>query len=150
MATSARLGFGVKLKMGDGGDPTEAFTDIGEIRGEFTFGEAVELVEATNHQSPANAAGNPYREYITGAEDGEEVTIPVNYDPTDGTHDNITGLRSKKGALVNFELHEPGNPNKASFSALVIGVSRSYPVDDIMQMEVTLKPTGAIVETVIA
>ena len=144
--TNAILGFGVKLKMGDGADP-EVFTDIGEIRGDFTVGQSINLVDATNHQSPTNAAGLPFMEYISGAIDGEEITFGVNYDPDGATHDSTTGIRSKYGQTVNFELHEPGSTNKESFSAIVINIGRSYPIDDIMTMDVTLKPTGDFVES---
>lgn len=136
--TAARLGYGTKLKMGDGASP-EVFTEIAEIKS-LEDSDSSEQVEVTNHQSASSR-----REYINGLIDGDEITFTVNYLPTNVTHDRITGLRSKVGgASVNFRLEEPGNSTGQEFDALVINCGRSYPVDNVMEMTVTLKKTGAI------
>lgn len=139
MTVNPRLGYGVKLRMGDGGSPTEAFAEIASIR-DFTVEQQSELVEVTSHSSGA-VNGVPVRDFIAGAIDGTEITIPVIYDYNEATHGTATGLRSKQGQTVNFELVEPGSSKKESFSAVVLGISRSYPVDDVMGMDVTIKPT---------
>jgi predicted secreted protein len=139
MTTAARLGYGTKLKMGDGATPTEAFTEIAEIKS-LEDSDSAEQVEVTNHQSAGSR-----REYINGLIDGDEITFTVNYDPDGATHNNITGLRSKVGgAAVNFQLEEPGNTLGMQFAALVMSCGRSYPVDAAMEMQVTLKKTGAV------
>lgn len=136
--TSARLGYGVKLKMGDGGG-SEVFTEIAEIT-TLEDSDSAENVDVTNHQSPSSR-----REFIPGLIDGDEISFTVNYIPTGATHNRITGLRSKIGAAaVNFRLEEPGNSVGMAFAALVMSCSRAYPVDDKMEMSVTLKKTGAV------
>lgn len=134
--SEARLGYGTKLKMGDGGSPQQ-FVEIGEI-GDFEEGDSIELVEVTNHQSPGGR-----REYIAGLKDGAEFSITVNYIPTDPTHDRATGLRGKIGQIVDLQLLAPGETEVYQFSAVVMGVSRSFPVQGVMQMTINFKKTGA-------
>src|SRR5690606_33267398 len=134
--SQARLGYGTVLKMGDGGSP-QTFAEIGEV-GDFEEGDSIELVEVTNHQSP-----NSRREYIAALKDGAEMSIPVNYIPEHPTHDRSTGPRGKIGEVVDFQLIAPGETEMYEFSALVMGVTRSFPVQGVMQMTVTLKKTGA-------
>ena len=141
--SQARLGYGTVLKYGDGGSP-QTFAEIGEI-GDFEDGDTIELVEVTNHQSPNNR-----REYIAGLKDGAEMSFPCNYIPEHATHDRATGLRGKIGDVLDFQLVAPGETEVYNFSALVMGVTRSFPVQGVMQMTVTLKKTGADSYTPIA
>ena len=134
--TAATLGYGTLLKMGDGASP-EVFTTIGEV-GDFEDSDDTELVEATNHDSLGSR-----REYIAGLIDGAEIQFPVNYIPDHATHDRSTGLRSKLRTTVNFRLEEPGNDEGIEFAAVVMGITRAFPVADKMTMTVTLKKTGS-------
>lgn len=136
--TSAALGYGTKLKMGDGATPTENFADIAEIK-DLNDSDDIELREATNHQSPGRR-----REYISGLIDGGEITFTVNFLPNNATHNRITGLKSKLGTTVNFRLEEPGNATGYQFAAVVQNLGNAYPVDEIMEMTVTLKKTGDV------
>lgn len=134
--SEAKLGYGTKLLMGDGGSP-ETFAEIGEV-GDFEDGDNIELVEVTNHQSPNNR-----REYIAGLKDGAEISFPVNYIASHPTHDRSTGLRGKIGQVVTFRIEAPGESEGYEFFAVVMGVTRSFPVQGVMQMTVNLKKTGA-------
>lgn len=140
--SEAQLGYGTKLRMGDGGSP-QSFVEIGEV-GDFEDGDSIELVEVTNHQSP-----NSRREYIAGLKDGAEISFPVNYLPGHATHNRATGLRGKIGEVLDFQIVAPGETETYNFSALVMGVTRSFPVQGVMQMTVTLKKTGADTYTAI-
>lgn len=140
--SEAQLGYGTKLRMGDGGSPQQ-FVEIGEV-GDFEDGDTIELVEVTNHQSP-----NSRREYIAGLKDGAEISFPVNYLPSHATHNRATGLRGKIGEVLDFQIVAPGETETYNFSALVMGVTRSFPVQGVMQMTVTLKKTGADTYTAI-
>jgi len=134
--SEAKLGYGTKMLMGDGGSP-ESFAEIGEM-GDFEEGDSIELVEVTNHQSP-----NGRREYIGGLKEGREFSFPVNYIPSHPTHNRATGLRGRIGEVVTFRLEAPGESEGYEFFAVVMGVTRSFPVQGVMQMTVTLKKTGA-------
>jgi hypothetical protein len=134
--SEASLGYGTKLLMGDGASP-EVFAEVGEV-GDFEDSDSIELQEVTNHQSP-----NRKREYIAGLEDGAEISFPCNYIPSHATHDRATGLRGKKGQIVSFRIEAPGETEGYQFFGLVMSVGRSFPVQGVMQMNVTLKKTGA-------
>lgn len=134
--SQARLGYGTVLKYGDGGSP-QTFAEIGEV-GDFEIGDTIELVEVTNHQSPNNR-----REYIAALKDGAETTLTCNYIPEHATHDRSTGLRGKIGEVLDFQLIAPGEAEIHNFSALVMGVTRSFPVQGVMQLSITIKQTGA-------
>lgn len=146
---TARLGFGTTLELGDGGSPTEVFAAIGQISEGPDDDESTELVETTNHQS-ASSSGKPRREYIGGPVDGGELTITVNYDYDDATHNRATGLRGMVGATKNFRLTEPGATTRETFAAIIMNASRSRPVSDKMSMSVTLKVSGAVTEEAVS
>lgn len=134
--SEARLGYGTKLLMGDGASP-EVFAEVGEV-GDFEDSDSIELVEVTNHQSPGSK-----REYIASMKDGAEISFPVNYIPTHATHSRATGLRGKLGEIVSFRIEAPGETEGYQFFGLVMMVGRSFPVQGVMTMNITLKKTGA-------
>lgn len=136
--TDARLGYGAKILMGDGATPTESFAEIGEV-GDFEVGETVGTVDVTNHGSTGSR-----REHIFDLIDGDEITFPVNYIPDNATHDRSTGIRSKLRTRVNFRFLGPGETEYMQVECLVIGITRSFPVGGVMQMNITLKQTGAV------
>lgn len=133
--TQATLGYGTKLKLGDGGSP-EVFTEIAEV-GDFEDADTAELVEVTNHQSAGSR-----REYISGLIDGDEIQFPVNYIPTNATHNKTTGIQAKLRSATRFRLEEPGNTQGIEFTGVVIGITKAYPVADKMTMTVTIKKSG--------
>lgn len=141
--TNAALGYGAKLKLGDGASP-EVFSVIGEIT-DLQDSDTAELKEVTNHQSSGSR-----REYIGGLIDGGEVTFTVNYDPDGATHDRSTGLQAYLRQTKNFQIEEPGNTTGYQFAAVITNVSKSYPVDDKMSMNVTIKKTGALTAYTVA
>lgn len=142
--TDAKLGYGTKLKMSDMATPTPVFSEIGEIKDGPNDEDSVDLVEVTNHQSPGKR-----REYIGGLIDGGEVTFTVNYIPDNPTHDRSTGLQAKIGQNIDFRLEEPGMLQGFGFAAIVMNCSRSYPVAEAMEMQVTIKKTGDVTPYVI-
>lgn len=135
--SEARLGFGAKLMMGDGGSP-ESFAVIGEL-GDFDDADSVELIEVTNHQSP-----NGRKEYIADLIDGDEIQFECNYIPSHATHNVATGLRGKLGQRLNFRIEAPGETQGTEFPAIVMNVGRSLPVAGVMKLSVTLKKSGAL------
>lgn len=133
--TNAALGYGTKLKLGDG-EVSETFAEIGEITS-LNDEDLTEIKDVSNHQSAGTR-----REYIGGMIDGGEVTLTCNYDPDGATHGRVTGLRGLVRQTRNFQLEEPGNTEGAQFAAIIMSVSRSYPVDEAMEISITLKKTG--------
>lgn len=140
MTTQARLGYGSKLLIGDGGSP-ETFAEIGEITEGPDDGDSVDNIEVTNHQSPGRR-----KEYIGALIDGGDLTITVNYIPSDATHNRATGLLGMLGLTKNFRLEEPGNTKGEEWPCIIMNVSRARPVQGAMTMQITLKKAGDVTE----
>lgn len=141
--TNAKLGYGAKILMGDGATPTEVFTLLGEI-GDFDEGITADTLEVTNHSSP-----NGFKEYIASLKDHDEVQFEINYEHDSPTQDETTGIRSKIGQTVNFRFEEPDNPNGYQKACIITKVGKTFPVENVMKLPVTLKPTGDITTYVV-
>lgn len=136
--TDALAGYGVLLKIGDGGG-TETFTTIAEVKDIEGPELELEAKEVTSHDS----AG--WREYIGTLLSGGEVSFDLNFIPTHATHSYSAGLvrdmvnRTKR----NFQLVFPDSGTTTwQFKALVVGFKPSGPVEDELSAEVTLQVTG--------
>lgn len=142
-ASTAKIGLGAALLMGDGGSP-EAFAIVANVVNVDGPSEAMETVDVTHLQSTGG-----YREYLPHLKDGGEVSLTVHYDPTHSTHDGSTGLKAKFDGrtLTNFKIDmsdQFASNNVLTFAAYVTGLGKSIEVDNVIQMAVTLKVTGAV------
>ena len=138
MTTSALAGYGVLLKIGDGGG-SETFTTIAEVKDIEGPELELEAKEVTSHDSGG------WREYISTLLTGGEVSFDLNFIPTHATHSYSAGLvrdlvnRTKR----NFQLVFPDSGTTTwQFAALVTGFKPSGPVEDELSAEVTLQVTG--------
>lgn len=74
-----------------------------------------------------------------------EITLDINYVPSDATHDATAGLLSKmqSKAVVGFKLQFPDTPpTEWTFQALVTGFQPEAAADGKLTASVTLKITG--------
>ena len=137
--SGALSSFGTLLQMGDGGSP-EAFTTIAEV-GDIAGPElSVDTEEVTNHSSPGG-----YEEFIATIKRSGEVTFPINFIPTDATHNQVTGVlaAAKNRTLKNWRIVlTDAGPSRWQFAALVTGFSGASPVVGKQSAEITLKISG--------
>ncbi len=138
--TNATPAYGTLLKMGDSATPTETFTTLAEVGDLEAPGITVETADATSHDSGG------WEEKISTIKKGEPFTFPINWIPSDSTHDETTGLLSKVlgGAAVNFKVVLPNAAKTFSFAGLVTKFQPKQPVKDKLTADVTIDPTGAI------
>lgn len=136
--TNALAGYGVLLKIGDGGG-SEVFTTIAEVRDIEGPELELEAKEVTSHDS----AG--WREYIGTLLSGGEVSFDLNFIPTNATQSYSAGLirdmvnRTKR----NFRIVFPdGGSTTWTFAALVTNFKPSAAVEDELMAEVTLQVSG--------
>jgi len=140
MTTSATPGYGTLLKMGDGASPTETFTTIAEV-GDL---EAPEITLNTEDATSQDSGG--WEEAIGTTLTGGEPSFEINWRPTNGTHDETTGMlyvilnRVKK----NWKLVLPNTAKTFSFAALVTGFKPKQPVAGKLTAEIKLKITGPV------
>jgi len=140
--SNAIAAYGTLLKIGDGGT-SESFTTIAEV-GDID-GPSVEVnaIDVTSHSS-----ANAMKEFVAGLIDPGEISFPINFLPTETTHDDSDGLWADMIArtLRNFEMVFP-DTSECAFAALVTAMSLKEPVDDKLSADVTLKISGPIVWT---
>lgn len=142
--TDAISSFGTFLKKGDGGSPTETFATIAEVGDIDGPDMSLDTEEVTSHDS-----ANGWAEFIGTILSGGEVSFPINFIPTDPTHNGSTGLQADmvNRTLRNFQLvyPDPGG-NGFQFAALVTGFKPSGPVKGKLGADVTLKVSGPVTE----
>lgn len=98
-----------------------------------------EAIEVTAHDSP-----DQYREFVKGLKDGGEVTLTLNYDPAGATHAALDD-DFEEDALRDYQIVVlPGEADEHTweFSGLITDLSDSFPIDDRMEREVTVKISG--------
>jgi predicted secreted protein len=130
--------FGTLFKRGDGATPTEVFTTIANVT---TIGgpeRTRETIDVTAHDSP-----DGWMEFIGSLKNGGEVTLEINYDPGNATHDLDD----------DFEVRDPKNyqivllPGEAdehtwAFAGIMTQLGDEFPYDDKMARNMTVKITG--------
>lgn len=121
----------------------ESFTTIGMVGDISGPNLSRETIDVTTHDSP-----DDYDESITGLKNSGEVTFKINWDPKNATHDGTSGLLKKyeDGTLTNFQILNVSG-DLISFAALVTGLGPAFPVNGVIQSDVTLKASGAVVIT---
>lgn len=139
MATNASLGIGTTYAVYDTSVSPEAYTDLGEVTNIDLGTDEIELIDVTHMDSPNNT-----REYIAGLKDGGEVTLTLNYDPSNATDVLLRDLQTA-GTTVNHRVtFNDGSPaTTLTYPAIVRSIGRQVPVDSRMEMTVTIKKAGA-------
>lgn len=133
--------FGTLLQLGDGGGP-ETFATVGEV-GDISGPEmSTDTEETTNQSSPGGK-----EQFIGTIKRTGEITFPVNFDPSNPTHDEVTGLVKawNDRRMANWRMILPTTPTRRwAFTALITGLSQEADVAGILRFNVTLKPSGDI------
>lgn len=132
--------FGALLQKGDGGDPVEAFVNVGEVKDISGPGFSQEIVDSTHHGSTGG-----WEEAVATILRSGEVTFTVNFDPVHATHDAATGLRADfvNRTLRNWKLvRSDAGATTDAFAAFVSGFEESNPVAGVREANVTLKLSG--------
>jgi len=130
---------GTLIKQGDGASP-EVFTTIAQVVGLGGPSISLDPLDVTNHSSVEG-----WKEFVGGLLDGGELTLEINFDPADGTHDSTTGLIKDMTdrTVRNFQLVFSDTANTTwTIPALVTGFEPAAPVDGKLSASVTLKVSG--------
>lgn len=140
MATSAIMGIGTLLQIGDGGGP-EVFTTVAEVISISGPNETRETLDVTHMNSPNNT-----REKFLALKDSGSVTFDMNFLGTN-TQQNQLKTDMDAGILRNFKIIMPGTVRTFDFAALVTELSREFPVDSQITASVTLEISGPVTES---
>jgi hypothetical protein len=139
---SRASGPGFLLQVGDGGSPTEVFTTIAEVKDIRGPEVKRDVIDVTNQSSP-----NGFEEVIPSIRRTGNVTFDVNFNPTDPTLDQTTGLladiNSTSPTPRNFRLLlNDEDDTMWSFAGYVVGFDQTAPVTGVLSASVTIKVSG--------
>lgn len=129
--------FGTQFKRDTTG--SGVFDVIGNVSDISGPTRAREAIEVTAHDSPFQ-----YREFVKGLKDGGEVSLTINYDPGNGTHQALHADYEERPLRTYQLVILPGEADEYTweFAALITAMEEAYPVDDRMELTATFKLSG--------
>ncbi|MEU8264914.1 phage tail tube protein [Micromonospora sp. NPDC048999] len=129
--------FGTQFKRGDGKSP-EAFTAIANVTSISGPERSRETIDVTNHGSP-----DGWKQYIGSLKDGGEVSLDLNYDPAEDTHDLDDDFDDDAPRSYQIVIL-PGTENEHTWSikGILTKVGDEFPYDDKMGRSITIKVSG--------
>jgi predicted secreted protein len=142
MSSNALSAYGTKLKLGNGGTPTETFATVAEVKSINGASMTAEVIDVTTHST-----GSPWREKIPSLLNAGTLTFDINYVPTDPTHDETTGLLGlfMNRTVRNWHLVFPDEDlTMFVFRGFVSNFEPSEPIDDVLSASITIEISGAI------
>jgi predicted secreted protein len=134
MSTSAVSSQGALIAISDVGCPFsfQNITEVSSING--PTGSAP-IIDVTDLSSTG-------KEKQPGLMDEGQVTLEINYIPTNAVHELLRAVRASR-ELHLFRITFVGGTT-FTFSAYVVGFSVTNAVDQVMKASVTLEITGAV------
>lgn len=141
--TEADIGYGTIFKVGNGGSPTETFTDFGaEVTSITPPGYSRDALDATHMSSP-----DRFREYIAGLMDAGEVSMDLNYIPDTADAFVAAVIAGKQNYQVVFVDESAAAILTFTFAAICTAYQPTAPVDGKMTATATFKVSGKPVLT---
>ncbi len=130
--------YGTLLKIGDGAGTAETFATIAEVGDVDGPSMSVDTIDMTNHSSPGAR-----KEFKMSLIDSGEISFPINFIPTDSTHDDVTGIQKimNDRAIWNWQIAFP-DASEVTFSAGVTKFGVKAPVAGKLSADITLKISG--------
>ncbi|MDG9705544.1 phage tail tube protein [Streptomyces sp. DH37] len=126
--------FGIALQRSDMVEASPTFTAIGNVTSVSGPEIERETYDVTSHDSP-----DKWREFVGGLVDGGEVTLEINYDPSQ--HDTLIDDFADTEPR-DYKLVFPQSLGTWDLTLLLTGFSPEAPVDDKLTAELTFKVTG--------
>lgn len=133
-------GPGFLLQLGSVAGQGGSFTTVAEVKDITGPAVSLDVIDVTNQDSPGG-----YEEIIPSIRRAGEVTFDVNFNPTNGTHDGVTGLvylannKTKRGWKI--QMQDTGS-HYWGFDAYVTGLQMGFPVAGVLTGSTTLRITG--------
>lgn len=130
--------FGTQFLRGNGATPTEVFTVIANVTNIGGPDRSRETIDVTAHDSP-----DGWMEFIGGLKDGGEISVDLNYDPRETTHeldDDFDDSEPRNYQIILL----PGSADEFTWSiaGVMTGLGDEFPYDDKMARTVTIKVSG--------
>lgn len=143
--SDAHSSFGALLQIGDAATPTEAFTNVAEVRDGGGISRNQTTQEVTHHESPQR-----FREYVATLLDGGEPSFELNWVFGHASHAQMLA-DFEAGTIRNYRIvyaAPAGEDNEVDeFSAIVSNLTHPTPVDGVDRCNVTFRTTGPVSQT---
>lgn len=97
-----------------------------------------ETIDVTSHDSPGQ-----WMEFVGGLKDGGEISLDINYDPSEATHDLDDDFDDS--AARNYRIVIlPGTDDEYTwtFKGIMTALEDEFPYDDKMARSMTVKVSG--------
>jgi predicted secreted protein len=128
---------GTLFKKGDGATPTEVFTTVPKITDVQSPNVKTDLQDVTSHDSSGG-----FREFLPGLADGESVTAPMWWIPSNTTHVAIR-TAAYAFAIGNWKAVFPDSTlNTVSFTGYVTNFQGLAKVGTPLNATLTVKVTA--------
>jgi len=111
--------------------------EIAQLRSITGPGVSFGDVDTTTMDSSSN-----YRTFVPGLGDPGELTMTMIYDPASASHKILASAAQSRTTKVWTVYHGSSTGDTDVFSAYVKGISRTIPMDDVIQADITLHVTG--------
>ena len=135
---SGRDGFGTLFKRATTLAPGNVFETVANVTSISGPSRSRETIDVTAHDSPGG-----WMEFIGGLKDGGEVSLDINYDPAEDTHDlddDFDDATPRNYQIVIL----PGTEDEYTwaFTGVMTGLEDEFPYDDKMSRSLTVKVSG--------
>lgn len=104
---------------------------VGQVTSIGSAGSARDLIDAS-------AYGDPWKDYVVGQQDGDEIDVELSYDPVDADHIALIAAY-ESGESETFGLTHTASGFDVTFPALVTKLNRGGARDGLLTMTLSLK-----------
>lgn len=135
---SGRDGFGTQFRRATTLTPGNVFETIANVTNIGGPERTRETIDVTSHDSPSG-----YMEFIGGLKDGGEISLDINYDPAEVTHDlddDFDDTEPRNYQIVI--LPDTADEYTWTIKGIMTTLGDEFPYDDKMARSMTVKVTG--------
>ena len=130
---SGSIGFGALFKHDSGAGTYVTVANVTKIR---PYGLKADSIDISDHESP-----NRYREKTAGMLESGSVSIDLNYDQDEATHQL---METTLGTSKNYRIVFPGTARTATFAGFIESVTPELPFDNKMTCSVNIVISGKV------
>jgi predicted secreted protein len=140
---AGRDGFGTLFQRATGAAPGTTYQTIANVTNIGGPERTRETIDVTAHDSPGG-----WMEFLGGLKDGGEISLDINYDPSEPTHDlddDFDDVDPRNYRIIL--LPDTEDEHTWQIKGILTNVSDEFPYDDKMARSITVKVTGKPVLT---
>jgi len=135
---SGRDGFGTQFRRATTLSPGDTFETIANVTNVGGPARSRETIDVTAHDSP-----DQWMEFIGGLKDGGEISLDINYDPAEVTHDLDDDFDDETPRNYQIViLPDTEDEYTWSITGIMTALEDEFPYDDKMARTMTIKVSG--------